>query len=115
MMAPETRDSVLCPASDSIRKVVEGVMADGLKVLLDVLLEVEAAAYVAQFSHCRDANGRALVVRNGSACDRRVPMGPVSFSVRAPRVNDRREVDGQRQKFVSRVLSARKSPSVGGV
>ena len=44
------------------------------------------------------------MVRNGHARERQVTVGSGTFTVRAPRVNDQRVVDGARQKFTSEIL-----------
>lgn len=43
-------------------------------------------------------------MRNGHARERRVTVGSGTLTVRAPRVNDERVVDGTRQKFTSEIL-----------
>jgi len=57
------------------------------------------------------------VVRNGRARARKVTMGCGTVEVEAPRVNDKREVDGQRQRFTSDILPPymRRSPKVSEV
>jgi putative transposase len=67
-------------------------------------LEVEVAAYIARYRHERDDNGRALVVRSGTANPRSVTMESGTITVEAPRINDKRVVDGKRQKFTSEIL-----------
>jgi transposase-like protein len=67
-------------------------------------LEVEVEAYLERHRQERDGSGRALVVRNGQARERRVTVGSGTFAVRAPRVNDQRVIDGERQKFTSEIL-----------
>jgi len=62
----------------------------GAHHMLRVALEAEVAAYVERHAHERDAQGRALVVRNGKAKSRKVTCGAGTLEVQAPRVNDRR-------------------------
>ncbi len=54
------------------------------------------------------------VVRNGRAQVRSVVVGAGVLEVRTPRVNDKRVVDGERQKFASEILPPylRKSQSI---
>jgi len=61
--------------------------------------------------------GHALVVRNGTARPRPITLGAGTVTPVAPRVHDRLVVDGQRQKFTSRILppDLRRSPNVAGV
>jgi transposase-like protein len=56
-------------------------------------------------------------VANGSARTRPVTIGSGTVAVKAPRVNDKRVVDGERQRFRSQILPpyARKSPKVEAV
>jgi transposase-like protein len=58
-----------------------------------------------------------LVVRNGSARPRRLTLGAGTVTLRAPRLNDQRVVDGIRQKFTSQILPpyVRRSPKVSAV
>jgi putative transposase len=57
------------------------------------------------------------VVRNGSARPRPFTIGAGTVTIKAPRVNDKRVVDGKRMKFTSKVLPPylRRSPKVSEV
>lgn len=87
---------------------------EGARRMLAEALEAEVAAYVECFRSERDAQGRALVVRNGRAASRQVMVGSGAISVEAPRVNDKRVIEGERQKFTSQILPPylRKSKAV---
>src|SRR5262245_58997122 len=89
----------------------------GAQRMIAAALRVEADAYVARFQDVRDAAGHALVVRNGWARPRPVVTGVGPVRITAPRVNDRRVVEGERQKFTSRILPpyVRRSPRVESV
>ena len=66
----------------------------------------------------RDDAGRALVVHNGQAQARKLTLGVGTVELKAPRVNDRRrDEQGQRQRFTSRILPPymRRSPKVAEV
>lgn len=76
----------------------------GARRMLVAALEAEVDAYVGAHRHERDEDGRSLVVRNGKARPRPVTMGSGTVEIEAPRVNDKRVVDGQRQKFTSQIL-----------
>ncbi len=82
-----------------------------------VALEVEVEEYLARHRGERDVDGCALVVRNGRARARKVTVGSGTMSIEAPRVNDKRVVDGERQCFTSKILPPylRKSPKVAEV
>ena len=95
-----------------------GVAVIGLGVvgrrMLEQALEAEVDDYIERFRSLRDSGGRALVVRNGRARARTVVVGAGVLDVRAPRVNDKRVVEGERQKFTSEILPPylRKSQSI---
>jgi transposase-like protein len=72
--------------------------------MLEEALEAEVEAYLERHRGQRDANGHALVVRNGRAQQRQVVVGAGVLAVEAPRVNDKRVVAGERQKFTSEIL-----------
>ena len=105
-----------------VRKPLVGATLDdlaraGAQRMIEAALRVEVEEYVARFRGERDAAGHALVVRNGTARPRPVltGVGPLRFA--APRVNDRRVLDGRRQKFTSAILPpyVRRSPRVESV
>jgi transposase-like protein len=85
--------------------------------MIAAALRLEADEYVARYRAVRDASGHAVVVRNGWARPRPVVTGVGPVTVTAPRVNDRRVVAGQRQKFTSRILPpyVRRSPRIESV
>lgn len=72
--------------------------------MIAAALEAEAEAYLERFRGVRGNDGRAAVVRNGRGKPRQVTLGSGTVTIEAPRVNDKREVDGQRQKFTSAIL-----------
>jgi putative transposase len=76
----------------------------GARQLLAQALELEVQDYLARYQNERDDDGRALVVRNGYANPRAVTLSAGTIEVEAPRVNDKRVVEGQRQKFESLIL-----------
>ena len=90
----------------------------GAQRMLKAALEAEVSAYVAAHQEERDAQGRALVVRNGHARGRKVTIGSGTLTVQAPRVDDRRvDEAGERRRFRSRMLPPymRRSPKVAEV
>lgn len=76
----------------------------GAQRMIEAALEIEVEQYVSRLREHRDEDGRALVVRNGRARERSVTVGSGTISVHAPRVNDKRVVDGDRQRFASQIL-----------
>ena len=90
----------------------------GARKMLRQALEAEVASYVERHQEERDADGRAVVVRNGTARARQVTVGSGTIAVEAPRVNDKRvDERGQRQRFTSKILPPymRRSPKVAEV
>ena len=90
----------------------------GARKMLRQALEAEVASYVERHQEERDADGRAVVVRNGTARARQVTVGSGTIEVEAPRVNDKRvDERGQRQRFTSKILPPymRRSPKVAEV
>lgn len=82
-------------------------------VMIGQVLEAEVAAYLLSHRDARDADGHALVVRNGKSRLRKITTSLGDIEMRAPRVHDRRtDAAGRREKFVSRVLPvyARRGP-----
>jgi len=82
--------------------------------MLVATLEAEVEDYIARYSHARGDDGRRLVVRNGHAQARKITTGAGTMEIRAPRINDKRVLGGQRQKFTSWILPPymRKSPKL---
>jgi putative transposase len=98
------------------RSLLDEIVRDGARRMLEAALQAEVAAYVEQFIDQVDDNGRRLVVRNGYHQQRDVLTAAGAVAVKAPRVNDKR-VDpdsGERQRFSSAILPAwaRKSPQM---
>jgi putative transposase len=90
---------------------------EGARRMLVAALEAEVADYLARHGEARDERGHAEVVRNGHGRPRKVTVGAGTLEVRAPRVDDRRVVDGAKQAFRSRILPpyVRRSPKVAEV
>jgi putative transposase len=103
----------------------EGFMLDldeiarqGARRMLIEALEAEVEQYIESTRSERDERGRALVVRNGRARERKVLLGAGAVEVKAPRVDDRRvDEAGNRRRFKSVILPPymRRSPKVSEV
>jgi transposase-like protein len=95
---------------------LDDLAREGARRMIAAALEAEVDEYVGSFVDEVGEDGRRLVVRNGSARERRVTVGSGTVRLRAPRVNDKRvcEETGERKKFSSRILPAyaRRSPKV---
>ena len=105
-----TAAAVVGPSLDELAR-------EGARRMLVAALEAEVAEYLARYAGARDARGHAEVVRNGPGRPRKVTLGAGTVEVRAPRVDDRRVVDGAKQTFRSRILPpyVRRSPKVAEV
>jgi putative transposase len=90
--------------SEGIDATLDTLAREGARRMIAAALEAEVAAYIERFGSERGPDGRAAVVRNGRGRPRQVTLGSGTVTLEAPRVNDKREVDGQRQKFMSSIL-----------
>lgn len=103
---------------ESVGLTLDELARLGAQRMLKAALEAEVSAYVAAHQAERDAQGRALVVRNGHGRGRRVVIGSGTLTVQAPRVDDRgMDAAGKRRRFRSRILPPymRRSPKVAEV
>ncbi len=100
-------------------ELLDALVREGARKMLATALQAEVAAYIDAHAEQLDADGRRLVVRNGSHAPREVMTAAGAVPVRAPRVNDKRvdEATGERLRFSSSILPAwaRKSPQVAEV
>ena len=99
--------------------MLDEIVREGARRMLAAALEAEVAEYIAAHVAELDAEGRRLVVRNGSHQPREVLTSAGAVEVTAPRVNDRR-VDpdtGERARFTSAILPpwCRKTPKINEV
>ena len=85
----------------------------GARALLTKALEEEVNEYLLNTAGHRDGNGHRLITRNGTSKERTILTGTGQISIKAPRVNDRREG----KKFTSNILPPymRKCPNVESV
>jgi len=110
-------DTTATTAAAVVGLGLDELAREGARRMLVAALEVEVADYVARFGAARDARGHAEVVRNGRGRARKVTLGSGTVEVRAPRVDDRRVVEGEKRTFRSRILPpyVRRSPKVAEV
>ena len=99
---------------DSSRVVIEEVLRQGARRLLQQAIECEVQEFVERFEGDRDAGGHRTVVRNGwrEGRDILTSLGPLP--VRQPRVDDRKLRARGDEGFVSQLLPRylRRIPSV---
>ncbi len=112
-------DAVLAEGNTTSGSLLDEIVREGARAMLATALQAEVAAYVDAHADQLDADGRRLVVRNGSHLQREVLTAAGAIRVRAPRVNDKRtdEATGERARFSSAILPAwsRKSPRLAEV
>lgn len=100
-----------------IRLSLDELTREGARRMLVAALETEVAEYLESHRSETDEAGHAQVVRNGRAQPRKVTLGTGTVEITAPRVNDRRVIEGERQRFTSEILPPymRRSPKVAEV
>ena len=86
------------------RSALDELALEGARRMLGQALGIEVESYLERHREARDERGHALVTRNGLARERQVTVGSGTLAIRAPRVNDKRLVEGERQKFRSEIL-----------
>ena len=101
---------------DGPASLIDEIVREGARRMLAEALQAEVDAYIARFAAERDANGRRLVVRNGSHQPREVLTSAGAVEVTVPRVNDKRTdpATGERMRFSSAILPpwCRKTPKI---
>jgi putative transposase len=76
---------------ESPKSVLEQIIQEGARRLLQAAIENEVAEYVERFRELKDEKGHRIVVKNGSLPERMLVTGVGSLKVRQPRVHDKRE------------------------
>jgi transposase-like protein len=98
-------------------RALDELAREGARQMIAAAMEVEVEEYLARHRGERGDDGRALVVRNGRAQARKLTVGAGTMTIEAPRVNDKRVLEGERQRFSSKILPPylRRSPKVSEV
>jgi putative transposase len=78
-------------AEESKRSLLEEIIREGARKLLQAAVEQEVSAYIEMFKELKDENGRRLVVRHGFLPERGLLTGIGPLSIKQPRVRDKRE------------------------
>ncbi len=109
-MKKDIRLAVAKQEEIEVKSVLEEVIRNGARRMLQKTIEAEVAEYIERHTHLRDDNGLRLVVRNGHLPERDLVTGYGPLQVRQPRVNDRRPD----KRFTSRILPPflRRVPSI---
>ncbi len=90
--------------------VLEEVIREGARRLLQAAIEHEVAEYISCFQNIKDEQGRRMVVRNGSLPERSILTGIGPLPVRQPRVRDKREGEFFTSNILPRYM--RRAPSL---
>jgi len=95
---------------ESPKSVLEQIIQEGARRLLQAAIENEVDEYVERFKELKNEKGHRLVVKNGSSPERMLVTGVGPLKIRQPRVHDRR--DGE--LFTSNILPRymRKVPTI---
>lgn len=98
---------------DPSLSMLDTVLREGGRRLLQATIEFEADMVIERLSDLRDEFGRQAIVRNGSMPERELATPVGMLSVKQPRVRDRRPVE-ERMTFTSAILPryARRSPTI---
>lgn len=94
--------------------VLEDLVREGARKMLQAALEAEIEEHLSRFKHLVDEGGRRLVVRNGDMPERTVLTGAGPISITRPRVDDRALGARGEPRFTSRILPPfmRRAPSI---
>lgn len=92
------------------KSVLEEIIREGARKLLQQAIENEVAEYLERFQGQTDGQGRRLVVRNGTLPARELVSGIGPLGIRQPRVRDRREGEDFSSNILPRYM--RRVPSV---
>jgi transposase-like protein len=92
------------------QSVLDKIIREGARKLLQAAIENEVAEYIAQLSEVKDEKGRRMVVRNGYLPERSILSGIGPIPVKQPRVRDKREDKAFTSAILPRYL--RRVPSL---
>ena len=99
-MAESTKIDSGAIARIQSEEVLETLLREGARRLLQEALELEVQEYINRFEQRKDEKGHRLVVRNGHLPPRDLVTGQGKIPVRQPRVHDRRP----HARFTSAIL-----------
>jgi len=91
-------------ARSETMKVLEDIVREGARRMLQAALEAEIDAHLARYQDRKDEAGKRLVVRNGYQKARTILTGAGPLSVSRPRVDDRALSQTGEERFTSRIL-----------
>ena len=89
MKKNSNRETLIGP-EESSRSVLEELLREGARKLLQQAIENEVEEYLVRYAQERDEQGRRLVVKNGHLPERDIVTGLGLIPIRQPRIDDRR-------------------------
>jgi putative transposase len=95
---------------ESPKSVLEDIIREGARRLLQTAVEQEVTAYIEMFKNVRDENGKRTVVRHGFLPERSLLTGVGPVMVKQPRVRDKREGESFTSAILPRYM--RRVPSL---
>ncbi len=106
--------TVAFPSSDISKSPLDEIVRVGAQQMLQSAVEQEVVNFIHQHEHVVDADGKRLVVRNGSLPTRQIQTGAGALDITQPRVRDKTPDKNQRVTFSPSVLPPylRRSKSV---
>ncbi len=114
-MKKNSSHETLIGPEETSRSILEELLREGARKLLQQAIENEVEEYLRRYSHERDEQGRRLVVKNGHLPVRDIVTGLGLIPIRQPRVDDRklRKSTGL-ERFTSNILPRylRRIPSI---
>jgi putative transposase len=110
-----TKKEIINPEENSNWSIVEQVLREGARKMLQTAIEKEVSAFIEKNKHNTDTNGYRLAVRNGYKPERDILTGIGPIKIKQPRVDDRklRKINNE-QAFTSEILPRflRRVPSI---
>ena len=109
-MKDATRNSGVDQQTGEVKSVLDEVLREGARKMLQATIEAEVAEYMEKHTDMLDEQGHRVVVRNGHLPERELVTGVGPIPVRQPRINDKRPG----QKYTSKILPPfmRRAPSI---
>ncbi len=92
------------------KSVLEEIIREGARKLLQTAVEQEVTAYIEMFKDVRDEDGKRAVVRHGFLPERSLLTGIGPLKVKQPRVRDKREGESFTSAILPRYM--RRVPSL---
>ena len=90
LMGDDSRKEKVGPEGIAPKTVLEELLREGARQLLQQAIENEVNEYLERYVHEQDVRGRRLAVRNGYLPKREILTGLGGISIRQPRVDDRK-------------------------